>query len=125
MRGKKLVDVYVEHKIGTTNNWDSEWEKRMLEAVWKGLKVKEQLQESLSIKLEFFLTKNRYEAEGMYDLDNMVKAVIDNLNANRGLKPRPSEFPIYDDSYIINIEATKMPTESEEKTHIEIWEWNE
>jgi Holliday junction resolvase RusA-like endonuclease len=84
MRGKKLVDVSVEHEIGTINNFDPEWEKLMLEAVWKGLEVKEQLEESLSIRLEFFLTKNRYEALGMYDLDNMVKAVIDYLNANQG-----------------------------------------
>jgi Holliday junction resolvase RusA-like endonuclease len=127
MRGKQLVDVYVEHEIGTINNpLYPEWEKLILETVWKGLKAKKQLEESLSIRLEFFMTKNRYEALGSHDLDNMVKVVIDSLNSDQGRKP---DHPIYDDSYVINIEATKAPTDEKdfhkEKTHIEIWEWNE
>lgn len=92
MRGEKSVDIWVVHEI--FSYYDPEWEKLMLEAVWKGLKTKEQLQESLSIRLEFFMTKNRYEALGMYDLDNMVETVIDGLNANQGRKPRPLEYPM-------------------------------
>ncbi len=123
MRGKKLVDVCVVHDICT--DYNPEWAKLMQEAVWKQLKGKEQLDVSLQIRLEFFLTKSRYE--GKMDVDNMIKTVIDSLNANE--HDDRTEYPIYDDCWIENIEATKIPTEEpdfrKEKTHIEIWEWSE
>ena len=123
MRGEKLVDAWVEHAIYTY--YEPEWEKLIQKAVWKELKVKEQLDENLSVRLEFFLTKNRYESR--LDLDNMIKTVIDSLNADE--HEERTEYPIYDDSWVMNIEATKIASEEKdnfhkEKTHIEIWKWN-
>jgi Holliday junction resolvase RusA-like endonuclease len=124
MRGEKLLDVYVMHRIFTY--YEPEWEKLMQEAIWKQLKVKRQLDMNMSVRLEFFLTKNRYD-EGKLDLDNMIKTVIDSLNANEN--DARTQYPIYDDSWISNIEATKISTEEQdldkEKMHVEIWKWNE
>lgn len=121
MRGKKLVDACVVHEICT--DYNPEWAKLMQEAVWKQLEGEEQLDVSLSIRLEFLLTKRRYE--GKMDLDNMVKkGVIDSLSASE--HDERTEYPIYDDCWIENVEATKIPTDEsdfrKEKTHIEIWE---
>jgi Holliday junction resolvase RusA-like endonuclease len=112
MRGRKLVDVCVP-EVWTYYN--GEWEKRIWAEVKKQLK--EQVDEKLSVKLEFFLRKNRYESKN--DVDNMIKTVFDILASEQH---RP-EYPIYDDYLIYNVEATKIPTEGDEKTHIQIWEW--
>jgi len=122
MCGKKLLDVEVVHRIYSGYNFD--WEKAMLREVNK--KPRKQLRGiNLSVKLEFFLAKEHYEC--VCDLDNIIKTVIESLSSNEGHKPRANEYLMYDDSWIDNIEATKIPTEEsdfgKEKTHIEICEW--
>ncbi len=115
MRGRKLVDTWVN---GVKSYWTPEWGDSILKEVLQ--QMKEQIDRSISVRLEFFLRKNRYES--VIDIDNMVKTVFDILGGELSQK---RDHPISDDCWIDNIEATKIPTEGDEKTHIEIWEWNE
>jgi Holliday junction resolvase RusA-like endonuclease len=120
MRGKKLVDVCVNGvpKSQWANKGLSQWQDSILEKV--SHQVKEEIEERVSVKLEFFLEKSRYETPNQNDTDNFIKPVFDALS----IVSIGQKAVILNDYLIDDIKATKIPTDNEEKTHIQIWKWN-
>jgi uncharacterized membrane-anchored protein YjiN (DUF445 family) len=107
MRGRKLVDVWV-HGVESvpTGKWENLIQKEVSH------QIKEQVDKRLSVKLELLVRKNRRE----FDIDNVIEVVFNSLYQG-------PKFLIVNDYLVDNVEATKIPTENEEKTHIQIWEW--
>lgn len=107
MRGRKIVDVCVPEVWSyPTGKWEDLIQKEVSH------QVKEQVDKRLSVKLEFFLRKNRLRL----DIDNIMKVTFNSLYQG-------PTYLIVDDYLIDNVEATKILTEDNEKTHIQIWEW--
>jgi Holliday junction resolvase RusA-like endonuclease len=115
MSEEPLVDVWIDNRIYSINSNDPEWNSKIKKKVSE--QVKKALNMDLYVKLELFLTKGHD-----LDIDNIIKAVFDILH-------RPEPYPIETDALICKVEATKIFTDEtdfqKEKTHIEIWKWNE
>jgi hypothetical protein len=113
MRGRKLVDVWVPD---VWSYWVPDWQKSIQKAVAR--QVKERIEERLAVKLEFLIRENHHE----FDVDNAIRTVFNILQT--GFRDSPEKRPILNDYLIDDVEATKMRTEEEEKTHIQVWEWS-
>jgi len=109
MRGKQLVDSYVIGKVATYKR--GFWQKELIIELQS--QVLSRISVRCSIELEFYMHEYRLKEN---DIDNLCKVVLDSLKYAQVLR---------DDTYVDNLEATKIPIhiDDPEGVHITIWEW--